>query len=153
MKYEHKSLEKKWQEAHKFYKKALKINCNYYQAMVCEAICYNYEKQTETSIKILKDAINLDPTNPSAYTIYGNILSSLGKFEEAINLYKKIVKHSTNKSQLELFIANAYMQMGEILKAMEHYRDAIKEDKDNKQALLLYLEIANEFILRKTKNE
>ena len=48
-----------------------------------------------------------------------------------------------------MFIANAYTFSGDIKTALEYYRKAVSLDSTNKENLLVYLEIANEFIERK----
>ena len=52
-----------------------------------------------------------------------------------------------------MFIANAYTFSGEIKTALEYYRKAVAADTTNKENLLVYIEIANEYIERRHSGE
>lgn len=84
------------------------------------------EASYQEAIKILDKAIRLDPRYHVAYANKADILSILGKYDEAINLYEHIVEN-IKSDYIEIYsvLGMHYEKTGKDSLAREYYEKAI----------------------------
>ena len=87
---------------------------------------------------------------PNAYILLANIRVEEQKYEEAIALYEKAAAIKPDDPKTYTFIGNTYYMLGELEKAINTFIKALKADADNHENKLVYLEIVQEYIKRKS---
>ena len=94
---------------------------------------FNYtkaEKLYNLSISKKKDYFN-------SYVNFGNLKRDLNKFDEAITLYKRALKHTQNIPEIYYSLAMAYQSLGNFKEAEDYANKTIKIDKKVTKADLL----------------
>ena len=70
--------------------------------------------------------------------------------KDAIQLYEKASELTEQKAYPYFFIANTYMFLNKIELAAKYYKKSIKENPDNLEVILLYFDIVNDYLNKKT---
>lgn len=97
----------------------------------------NNQRKTEIlneAIKPLEQAINLKQDYANAYSLLGGVYLELGKYEAAVEQYKKALLYETkesNKAGTYSNIGMLYTQMGRYNEALNYYKQAIELDPNN----------------------
>ncbi|EGC32401.1 hypothetical protein DICPUDRAFT_89239 [Dictyostelium purpureum] len=112
---------------------------NYASLLFKRAGIYNSRGKNILALSDLNRAIEVNPENIHALIKRGKILSSLGRFEDAIDQYKKILKIRPDYAQAKQLLEKVKKAESQLDKA----RDLIKIDKNYKEALPLLQEILN----------
>lgn len=63
-------------------------------------------------------------------TVLAKALHDSGKIYEAIDHAKLIVKHTTDNSKMQLFLANCYLKIEKPMKAIEIFQEILEKDPD-----------------------
>ncbi|ENY8476210.1 tetratricopeptide repeat protein [Clostridioides difficile] len=71
-------------------------------------ICY-YTKNIEGAAILIEEALKINPKNPRAYLIKGQILKDKRKFDEAIHNFNKYIELDDKNQEVYFEIAKAYM--------------------------------------------
>ena len=93
-------IKKQYNEAIINFKKALKINPNYYECMFNLGKLYSDIDQLDKSKELYQNVIKLNPNFYQAYNNLGSIYKIQGQYIEAINSYKKVLKSKQEKKIL-----------------------------------------------------
>lgn len=107
------------------------------------------------ALKYLDRAIGLNDTNKTAYHNKFNILSSLGRYTEALTILQYLVSHSKQNGESYLIKGLIFEKMGKIDSAQNNYKLAIESYDQRikikpeiniliKRAILLNLTIGNQ---------
>ncbi len=102
------------------------------------------DKKYDRAASVFMDAVKKNEKDFGAHYNLGNSLYKKKMYKEANAEYQKAQKlthNSYEKAASQYNMGNAYMQNGDIEKAIESYKDALKNDPDNK-AILKNLQIA-----------
>ncbi len=99
------SMEKNYDEAIEYYKKAIVINSNYADAHANLGVTYIQKGKFDEAISNLKQAITIDQKNVGAHYNLGLVYDKKGKIDEAILEYEKTI--DINPS-----FAKAYQNLG-----------------------------------------
>ncbi|PKY58093.1 protein prenylyltransferase, partial [Rhizophagus irregularis] len=83
----------------------------------------------------LEEAINLNPKNPVAYFICGEIYYRQNKYDEAINNLKKSLEYKAKLTNLYTIIGNSYLlrnhHVNDYTEAAENYNISLENDSNN----------------------
>lgn len=89
----------------------------------------------------LKSIINPNSFNTKDWEIALGMLSNLGKELELIDLAKQLIKKKITSSYINFLIGRSYFYEKEKDKAIEYLENALRMDKDNIEAQLLFKKI------------
>jgi len=99
------------------------------------------------AIGFLKEALELQPQSDraskelfEAFMAFGGKLLSEGNPREAIGAFSEAVKLSPHTVDAHLGLARAFLKGGDLLKALQTVKDALKIDPTNKDAQSLFRE-------------
>lgn len=116
----------KYEEAIKFYKKALEIQPNSelanYEISLSYLTMKDYEKAIEYSDKVIDKGEN---HLLAAYLTKGTALDMIGKTKKSIKLFKKGIKKLGNHHLLHFNLAINYLKIGEIDNGEDHLKEAV----------------------------
>jgi tetratricopeptide (TPR) repeat protein len=102
------SKAKKYDEAIKCFKKAIKINPDYGYALSCLGHVYSKKGMTDEAIVELKKAIKIIPGSPWAHYHLGVAYSEKGMPDEAISEYKKAISLDPNHAAAHYNLGHVY---------------------------------------------
>jgi Flp pilus assembly protein TadD len=77
------------------------------------------EGQDETALKLLEEALRLDPGFADGYEALGVILGRNSRFEEAITIFKRLEEVAPNEPMVHSNLSLFYMKIGDKEKAEE----------------------------------
>jgi tetratricopeptide (TPR) repeat protein len=109
-------------------KKSLEIDENFAPAYSVLADNYSYLKDFEQAEKYAQRYLELVPDKAEPYQRMGTLYRQEGKFEAAIEMYKKMLEVDP-ESQPYVYIGNCYVFMGDFTKAREYYMKHINNAK------------------------
>ncbi|MAY61185.1 MAG: hypothetical protein CML29_03155 [Rhizobiales bacterium] len=98
----------------------------------------NRDGAEETVILYMQFARALDPENAWTLVTLGNVMETIKKPEQAIELYKLVPENSPMRRLSELQLGLALSDMGEHKEAREHLKALIAEDPKNIRSYLAY---------------
>jgi len=114
--------------AHKLFEQAYVLDPKSPVAAYNVAWCYYQAGSEKKAMEIFSQIISNDPYYPGAYNLVGDILSTRGRLDESINMYKRALNvDPVNKKAIKgLLIAN--MDMGNIKETQQWFEYASKEE-------------------------
>ncbi len=71
------------------------------------------------------------PLTFNAYRQLGTALQGMGRFEEAVECYNKIVLEHPNTFGIHVLLGDCFLALGDYIRAEEHYRKEIDLNPDN----------------------
>jgi arylsulfatase A-like enzyme/Flp pilus assembly protein TadD len=77
-------------------------------------------------IALLQKALEEDPTNPSLYHQVGGELESVGRYDDALRLYKTALQHGVENGRLHSRIADLSLRKGDKETAIAEYEKAAR---------------------------
>jgi len=84
----------------------------------------------KNSFTLFEHTLDVTTSNFPIHSNYANVLSDLGKFEQAIEQFKKSLKLRPNSAQVHNNLGNTLRKLGRIDEAIEHYNKAIELKPD-----------------------
>lgn len=108
-------------EAEKSFKKAIKLDPNYFRAHKWYAYYLVFTNRMEEAIVSAKRAIEIEPFSMSCKSTLIAILYFAGKYDQVIELYNQVFRKEFNISS---FYATSYLGLAYVQKSM--YKEAIK---------------------------
>ena len=103
------------------YKKFLEIEKNYF-VYLNMGMCYALLKYYRKAIENIDKAIEMEPESSEAYIEKGDCLTMMGKYNEAISEYKKLLNSKFN--QVEEF--SLYARMGDTMAYSNNIKGVVK---------------------------
>ena len=85
-----------------------------------------FEKAHEQARHLLE----IEPENPSFQSTLATTLVGLGRFDEGIDLYKKVLNEQPGRHELHLQLGHAQKTTGSLEPAVESYREAYRRRPD-----------------------
>jgi tetratricopeptide (TPR) repeat protein len=85
-------------------------------------------KKHEEAIKHLRITLRIRPAMENGRVSLGNALLAIGKIDEAIEEFEKIVTNNPRHALAQSNLANAYADKGDLDKAIKHYEYALGAD-------------------------
>ena len=129
-----------------YYQRSLNINPDNWQGHFNLANCYVQKNLIPDAIAHYQKSIQLNSENTDAIQNLGMLLVDTKNFSEALPyLEKSFMLQKTNQTHLEFIeqLANCYLQLGNISKAIEHLQIAITVNPNQESAqhnlAILYL--------------
>ena len=96
---------------------------------------------------MFKEALQKNPNDPTLLTRYANFLFDLGRFNEAVEWFQKVVALEPNNLDVRTDFGTALWNAGQREKAMAIYQDILKTDPKHMATLhnlvIVYLEDRN----------
>lgn len=132
---------KDYEQAEKYYLKALEIN-PYYQYAVSDLIdLYNTQDQKDKPISLINSAIEKNPENPSNWNLKGDHYFSLKDYSSAVQAYLQAIQLDPDNANGYSNLSICYLELGQTGKALELYSKAIESNpiKNKKEILTTYI--------------
>jgi Flp pilus assembly protein TadD len=98
-------------------------------------------EDVDEAIRLYREALKLDPNDPTALTGLGTALDESGELESAIDCYKKALRADPKDVIAHSGLGVAYEKLGSSDLAIREYRAALSLDKE---AAALHIKYARE---------
>lgn len=139
-------LDHEWEDAIKFFQKALEINPNAEKVHDLLATCYFKLNKNDLALTHIKKIAQLNPDNFAVHYTLGGIYESEGDETNAINEYKIARKNISIKETIEkVFVsdmlhrlANLYLKVGDFENATGVFHKIIDDSLTNKPVTIYY---------------
>jgi len=89
------------------------------------------QEELDFALSLAKRANQLDPLNPMIMDTIGWIIFQLGNSSEALSYFQMSVENGGENSVILEHLGDAYLKLGNIEKAQEIYKKAVKLDSTN----------------------
>ena len=127
--------EDKFEEAIKYYNKAIENNKNYISAYYNIAEIYKKQKDFDKAKEYYEKTIQISPDYIYPYYQIGNLYFDKKEYDIAIDWYKKALEIEPNEELVNYYIGIAYKEQKNLKSAIEHLKlaaycgndDAVKE--------------------------
>ena len=125
----------KYNDAIKYYNKAIKLNPKCWRAYNNIGICYKELKEYEKAFKYFNKAIDIAPDSPIPYANRGNLYDLLKKYDEALSDYNKALEldNDNPKCIFEILTnrGDTYRLLGKYDEALKDLNKAVELNKEN----------------------
>lgn len=127
--------EYRFDEAMKYYNRAIKNNKNYISAYYNIAEIYKIQKEFNKAEQYYKKIIDITPNYIYSYYQIGNLYFNKEDYETAVKWYNKALDIEPNEATINYYIGIAYKKLNLLIEAIKHLKlatycgndDAIKE--------------------------
>ena len=121
--------------------------------MICYAISKSDFQKYDEAIELYKKAIEMNPQEPKAYILLGNMYSNQRLFDKAEEQYKAALRISKLDPDLYILIANTYYMNNEIERSIYSYKAAVGLRPENDEFKLVYIQVLEDYIEELRKDE
>jgi len=129
-------IEKQYQDAVKLFEAAERLDPTSVRAQYCKAITLERLGHSADALKILKESSSNNPTFYKNYAATADIYLKLGHKTLAVGALKSELELNPRQAQRQTLLADLLMSEGDYLGGLEHYRLALRESQNMKEALL-----------------
>ena len=141
----------KYRRAAEEYESALEVDPKNLYALIHLGLAYRQQRRLLEAEAVLKTAANLDPEcrNPDSQNLYnylGLVYQDMGKYEKAIEAYKKSIRISPNDTWAHNQLGSLYEALGRLYEAQMEFLETLKYDPQNAFALARLSEIQQKVI-------
>ena len=116
------------------YRQLLAENPAHADASHLLGLVYYRNKDFESAICLIRDAIARDPDNPIYHGNLGNVLRDAGRPTEGITAYRRALELHDGYAEIHNNLGHALQALGRFDEAIEHYRKSIALRLDNYRA-------------------
>jgi len=134
----------KLEDAADHYRKALRIEPNYYPALNNLGALYEHQGDHKRAEELLAMAVAVDPDDGEAYVNLGHSLYEEGRYSEAADRLEEGLKRSPNSAMGHFFLGSADLKLGRIGEAESHLKRACALDPTGLPAA--HLQLANAYL-------
>jgi tetratricopeptide (TPR) repeat protein len=96
--------------------------------LINHAIDLSNMKNPTMSLAYLSQALTLDPKNSNAYFVKGNVLSTQGKYDDALSSYNTSISLGEDNSTLYLLKGKALLKLGKYNEALESFHESLDKN-------------------------
>ena len=125
----------KYDEAVKYYLKALQIDPNYADAYYELGVTLEAQGHPKEALKHYSEALRMNPDYAEVYNNIGVILSKQGKSKIAIDHFQKAIQIRPNYALAYYNLGIIFADHGRIMEAISNYKKALQHNFNMKQAL------------------
>lgn len=130
-----------WNEAEYCFRKAYDLEKGKYGYCLGTALVFLNRPQESLPL-LLEQALMIQPDDMSWFQV-ASTYEKLGKIEEAISAYEKVISLNSNYDLAWFNLGGIYWNLGNLAKASEIWKQAIKRFPDHELTALLYRDIPN----------
>jgi len=109
-----------WQTANAELERAIELNPGYPEARADYSHVLMVQRRWEEAFEQIEKAVELDPFNPRVQAFYGVVLLLSRRYDEAIATMEKVVSTAPNNPPAHSALWQAYREVGQRERAMEH---------------------------------
>lgn len=141
----------RYRRAAEEYESALEVNPKNLYALIHLGLAYRQQRRLLEAEAVLKTAANLDPEcrNPDSQNLYnylGLVYQDMGKYDKAIEAYKKSIRISPKDTWAHNQLGTLYEALGRLYEAQMEFLETLKYDPQNAFALARLSEIQQKVI-------
>ena len=137
-------MQKKYEEAIKYYKKTLEINSTHIGSLLNLINCYEDSNKLDEAIKFSKKACKLFPNKYEVHYSYGRLTYKKGgNLDDAFNAYKKTLSINNNFKFAEIGLGQIYKSKGNFSEAKKNFQNVIDSDPNETRAYFEILDCLN----------
>ncbi|MBQ6516571.1 tetratricopeptide repeat protein [bacterium] len=114
--------------------------------------CYYFENDKENALSNAEKALTSNSENSVALEIKARINFDNNSLHEAISLFNKALKNSSNKASIYFMLAKSYNILNDAEKSEKYYEKAIEYDKNNSEYYTDYIKFLTDTKQFKTAN-
>ena len=122
-------------QAQKYFKQALKIERNFYQAAIGLGVIHEEKKEYEKAAKVYKSYLKKDSANYVVLVHLVQIMFSLGEFKKVIPHLEKLVGIDQGNVNLKVKLGILYSDDQKYEKAIEIFNTVLQAHPDSDQVL------------------
>ncbi|MFC1528694.1 tetratricopeptide repeat protein [Candidatus Latescibacterota bacterium] len=116
--------------------KAVEIDDMLAEAHASMCVIHSFDRDVSAAVRELKRALALNPNYVWAHVWYGDYLHEIGKFEEAVAVFKQAQELDPLNIILYADLSRTYHRMGRYNEAMEQCQKAIEIDPNSSIAYI-----------------
>ena len=135
---------KQWFDAMDLYQEALSMNPQYGDAWYNMALCSYALGSYDLCVQYADNAAKYERNLSDIQNLKGMAMISLGKIDEAKNVFTAVLKKYPNNIDARFGLAELDLLDGRISVAEGRYLDALKRDSQNRKALLSLALVSSE---------
>lgn len=128
--------DEQWYEASQYYMEVVRINPAFSDAWLHLADCSYKLGEFDLAFSYLESAEKYEKNNSSLQNLKGMICISLGRFDEAKNIFNEVLKKYPNDIDSHFGLAELELFEGKYSGAEKQYEMALKRQGSNRKALL-----------------
>lgn len=121
----------RYQKALDTYNKALNLEPQNIDALICCGLCYRNLEDYDKAIEYYNDALEIEPDNKTALNNKGYALEMKDQIEEAIEMYKKSLEVDPNYDMPLVNLTKIYIDRKDYQAAIKEYKNALEVDSIN----------------------
>ena len=138
-------MQKKYEEAIKYYKKTLEINSTHIGSLLNLINCYEDSDKLDEAIKFSKKACKLFPNKYEVHYSYGRLTYKKGgNLDDAFNAYKKTLSINNNFKFAEIGLGQIYKSKGNFSEAKKIFQNVIDSDPNETRAYFDIVDFLND---------
>ncbi|PKB93285.1 TPR-like protein, partial [Rhizophagus irregularis] len=134
--------EKNYEKAESLCKEFLNFFPKSYSSRCILAYIYRGLDNYKQAHLYLEEAIDLNPKKPVAHLLHGEIYFRQNKYEEAIDVLKKLLEYKVKLNNLYIILGNSHLLRNygnyDYMKAAEYYNISLKNDSNSYLCLKNY---------------
>jgi len=109
--------------------RAIAVNPNGADAYAQLGLVLTFSGRAEEATNLIEKAMRLNPIPPAYYLLWlGNAYRHLGRYEDAIELFKQVLEHSPNNFFAHLWLTATYSALGREEEARHQAQELLKLD-------------------------
>ncbi|MCY4524917.1 MAG: tetratricopeptide repeat protein, partial [Halobacteriovoraceae bacterium] len=125
----------KLNQALKYFRRALKIESNFYQAAIGLGVIYEEKKQHKKAIRVYKKYLKKDPSNYVVLLQLVQIMFSQGKFKKVIPYVEKLAAIDHDNANLKIKLGILYIDAKKYQKAIDIFNTVLQGHPESDQVL------------------
>jgi arylsulfatase A-like enzyme/Tfp pilus assembly protein PilF len=104
---------------------ALRINPNYFGALISSGWVMNQLGKQKEALEYYQKALRIEPENRFLQMDYAHTLAASGRVDEALEIYNRLKSEYPNDYRIYEGISNVYSSMGDLEKSVRNFRKAL----------------------------
>lgn len=105
-------------------------------------VCHMTERENHEAVEDFQRALDLQPNDPQKYIFLSDALHSAGRFEEVVEVNRKLLQVKPRMSLAYSRIANAYERMRNTQQAMSFARKTLEVSPNNVDGIVILSKLA-----------
>ncbi len=133
------------QEAERRLREGVQGNPRQYDLWNMLGVALRRQGRIEDGLKAFDQAIKLDPKNQGALLNKGNLLLDAKRGVEAAAIFGQLVRHNPKSHEFQRLLGTAYVQMGDLPKAVMRFDTALRLKPDDVASWIDRIKVATDF--------
>jgi tetratricopeptide (TPR) repeat protein len=123
-----------WRDSESLFRRAMNVTAGNYIAYDGLGSALNNAGRREEALKLLYQAVKLNPRYPEGHYDLGTALMQLGRLEEAIPHFEAALRHNPKFASAHNNLGTTLLRQGKVAEAAEHFHAAVTLNPEDPEA-------------------